>query len=79
MSDHQPIEDQHRNLMNNVAAVLDDAFKPYGFCLLVFPMDGSSGRMNYICNAQRQDMLVAMREFIAANEGRLQATPKTPQ
>lgn len=79
MSDHQPIEAEHREAMNKIAAVLDGVFAPNGFCLLVFPLNGTPGRMNYICNSERGDMLTAMKEFIAANEGRRHAAPKVPQ
>jgi hypothetical protein len=36
----------------------------YGFSLLVFTF-GEGGNMFYASNAQRQDMIKAMREFIA--------------
>ena len=67
---HQPIEQQHRELMNGVAAGLSDIFPGLGFALLVFPLGENDGRMNYICNCEREDMLTAMKEFIARNEGR---------
>jgi len=73
MSD-QPIEQQRRDVMNVVASILTDAFRGYGFCLLVFDLNSHDGRMNYISNAQRKDMLTAMREFIAHCEGRVHAT-----
>lgn len=76
---HGPVEPQHVAAMNAVAKVLSEAFKPYGFALLVFPMDDDKGRMNYISNARREDMLVAMKEFIAANEGRAHPAPKGKQ
>lgn len=50
--------------MNELAGLLDNYFKPYGFALLVFPRDTDDGRMNYISNSNRSDMLVAMQEFI---------------
>ena len=55
---------------NTLAAELDKMFKPYGFALLVFPMNTSDGRMNYISNAERESMIVAMKEFIAKHEHR---------
>lgn len=46
--------------------------KTMGFCLLLFPFSGKGdGRINYISNAERADMLTAMKEFIARNEGRI--------
>lgn len=38
--------------------------KGYGFSLLVFSF-GEGGNMFYSSNAQREDMIRAMREFIA--------------
>jgi hypothetical protein len=81
--DHQQIEGKHRELMNRLAGALDEMFEGYGFCLLVFPFADKEGemdgRMNYISNAERKDMLVAMKEFIARNEGRVPGAPKGKQ
>lgn len=52
------------NKMRELAGLLDNYFKPMGFALLVFPRDTTDGRMNYISNAVRGDMLEAMQEFI---------------
>jgi hypothetical protein len=76
MSQHGPIEEQHRELMNQVAKVLDITFQGYGWTLLVFDFHRQDGRMNYISNAQRADMLTAMKGFIAANEGRVMPEAK---
>ena len=70
-----PIQPDLIEIMNNIAKLLSKIFKPYGFSLLVFPFaqnDKGNGRMNYISNANREDMLAAMKEFIANAEGRLQ-------
>jgi len=75
MTDHQAIEAEHHERMNELGHLLSAAFEGCGFCLLVFPLNDAPGRMNYICNADRKDMLVAMKEFIAKNEGR---SPKAP-
>lgn len=79
MSDHREIEPQHRKSMNDVAAVMANIFKGYGFALFIFPLDGHGGRMNYISNAERADMLAALREFIANNEGRVHNAPENKQ
>ena len=63
----QPIEEDKHEAMNAVAAALKEAFPELGFCLLVFEF-GDKGRMNYISNAHRADMLIAMKEFISNNE-----------
>jgi hypothetical protein len=65
--------------MNRVAEILDEVFEGRGFALLVFPLNDQGGFMNYISNAQREDMLTAMREFIAASEGRTFDPPKGVQ
>lgn len=54
--------------MRELAGLLDNYFKPMGFALLVFPQNTSDGRMNYISNSNREDMLVAMQEFIDKNK-----------
>lgn len=76
---HGPIEDQHQQMMNALASVLDETLQPYGFALLVFDKNTSDGRMNYICNCDRNDMVTAMKEFIANHEGRMLSPPDTKQ
>jgi hypothetical protein len=41
----------------------------WGFVVLAFPF-GAGGRMNYISNAQRADIVRAMYEFIEATKGK---------
>lgn len=41
----------------------------YGFSLLMFNF-GKKGNMFYISNAERSDMLKAMKEFIKVQKGR---------
>ena len=75
----QPIEPVLRALMNDIGRMIGGALKEtvkntgeeYGFALLMFGTKGDeSSRMNYVSNCQREDMLVALKEFIARNEGR---------
>ena len=74
-----PIQPAYREQMNDVAARPDGFFngsatdKPkVGFTLLIFEFgQADNGRVNYISNAERSDMLTAMKEFIARAEGRL--------
>lgn len=75
----QPIQSDFYQLMNKLAPALDNMFngdapkadRKVGFALLVFPFgDTAGGRVNYISNAERTEMLVAMKEFIARAEGR---------
>lgn len=81
MKSFGPISPQYMQLMNGLAQMLDEAFngkvkaadRSTGFALLVFPFGlthTDKDRVNYISNAEREDMLVAMKEFIARAEGR---------
>lgn len=79
---HGPIEEQHRAVMNTLATALDEVFngpagpervRTTGFALLVFPMGediSGTGRVNYIGNGSRADMLVALKELVARWQGR---------
>jgi hypothetical protein len=69
---HDPIREEHRIAMQNFAKVMDEFFNPsgeskVGFALLCFDF-GTGGYMNYISNAGRPEMLIAMKEFIARNQ-----------
>lgn len=68
-----------RASMNRVGAILDQTFKGHGFALFVFPLNGEDGLMNWLSNADREDMFTALREFIAVNEGRAHEPPKEMQ
>jgi hypothetical protein len=78
-SGNEPIADAYREQMRALAAVIDVMFngegegpKQVGFAVLLFPFgDDPKGRVNYISNANRADMLCAMKEFIARAEGRM--------
>lgn len=78
MSD--PIDSQYRELMNAVATGLNDVLGGLGFALLIFEhgkVDG--GRVNYISNSNRDDMIAAMREWLARAEGRAHDAPGVTQ
>lgn len=69
------IQEQYRAKLRQLASNLDEIFngpnlkeRKVGFALLVFEF-GTGNFLNYISNTQRQDMIVAMREFIALSEG----------
>ncbi len=77
---HAAIAPLHRQEMNEIAAILDGALNPRGvtktgFVLLVFDFEPGS-RMNYISNAERADMIVALRELVANFEGRMMPDAK---
>lgn len=76
MSD--PIDPRFHGQMNDLAAQLDQTFNPpprqrtVGFCLLTFEFGKTEGgRVNYISNGERSDMIAAMKEWLARAEGRM--------
>jgi hypothetical protein len=74
----EPIQEEYEKQMYAVGRAIDEFLNPdgnnktLGFAILMFklgePADGD--RMNYLCNSRREDMIAAMKEFIARNEGR---------
>lgn len=77
MSDHGAIEKEQRALMNGIAQALDSAFngdrlpKRIAFVLLTAHFgDYEGGRVNYIANGQREDMVSMLKELLARFEGR---------
>lgn len=81
---HGPIVEEHREMMNALADALNGIFnggqKPpkIGFVLLTYYFGENlkgTGRINYISNSKRDDVLVALKELIARWEGR---SPKPP-
>lgn len=79
-----PIEKKHREQMNAIMQALTEVFPGYGVSLMVFDMGKpdeprKSGRINYICNADRASMLLALKEFIARHEGKVVDGPEMSQ
>ena len=77
MSTHGPIESAHRARMNALAKVIDDALngsekpKKIVFTLLIAEVGKiDDGRVNYISNGHREDMVVMLKELLARFEGR---------
>lgn len=73
--DHQPIQEEYKEVMNKLAHGIDNIFNPelprtVGFVLFVFEYgDHDSGRFNYISNgANRKDIAKLMREQAAKFE-----------
>jgi hypothetical protein len=73
----QPIEARLRRTMNALAKGIDEILngegmpkdrKQNGFVLMIFPFDGFEGRCNYISNAERDDVIVLLREQLARFE-----------
>ena len=69
-----PIAPKYREQMNDLARALDRALNPnparktLGFALFIFEFN-APGRANYISNANRADMITAMKETHARFEG----------
>lgn len=79
----QSIEPAYIEKMNQLARFIDQFFnehergkdRPTGFVLLVFPFEDRAGRCNYISNgADRDDIVVLMKEMIARFEGQPEIT-----
>jgi len=82
----RPIDSRYRAQMNEIAQHLDAAFngntKPrrIGFALFLFEFGKvEGGRVNYISNAERAEMLTAVREWLARAEGRAHDAPEQKQ
>lgn len=74
---HRPIEPRHRANMNAMATAIDQTLngtkkpKRFAFVMLVAEFGQiDNGRVNYISNGSREDMIAMMKEFIARAEGR---------
>ena len=64
-------------LLQTIAGDLDVVFngtdgpKEIGFALFVFKFgETAGGKVNYVSNASRADMMVAVKEWLARHEGR---------
>lgn len=70
MPDFEVKNDEIERLLKDIGASIGAALPDgFGFNLLIFNF-GEGGATFYISNAQRADMLKAMKEFIAKQEGR---------
>jgi hypothetical protein len=77
----KPIDPEYVEVMNVLAATIDRMFNEKGkprkvaFALLTANVGATDGgRVNYIGNASRNDMVVLMKEYIARHEGRVTTT-----
>lgn len=67
----------YQQIARDIDATLngDDRPKKIGFAVFVFEFGKTDGgRVNYVSNATRPDMLVAVREWLARAEGRVAET-----
>ena len=76
---HGPIEPMQHKRMNELAQFLDHQFngdatgndRQVGFVLLSFKFgEQENGRINYISNADRADIITGLKELVARFEGR---------
>jgi hypothetical protein len=59
-----------KNTMQDIARYIQKQIGPqYGFTVLIYEHNTDSGRMNYVSNSQREDVIKAMKEFIKETEG----------
>lgn len=78
MSTHEDIQEHYREQMRALGRAIDELFnepgkpKRTGFCLLMFDFGESptSERINYLSNAARPNMIVALKELVSRFEGR---------
>lgn len=78
MGTQGPVEPEVEQEMQAFANTLDALLpKEYGFAVLVFRKNTHDGRMNYVSNCKRADMIVAMKELVARFEGH-DPDPNTP-
>jgi len=83
-----PIRPAYHKSMNSLAQGIDEALngkrkpgKPrkLGFILLVAEFGQiENGRVNYISNGRREDMIAMLREYLARAEGRYHEPQKGP-
>ena len=81
MSSHGPIQQEQREMMNALALLLDSTLNPaplpglphqkkIGFVLLTAYFGQiEDGRVNYISNGEREDMVAMLKELLAFFEG----------
>ena len=78
-----PVDADYHGKMTFLARQIDHLFngdlrgedRKTGFVLMVFPF-GDGGRANYMSNANREDVVVTMKEQIARFEGQPEQTGK---
>ena len=66
---HGPMDKAIRETSNSIGRLIGQSLPPgWGFALLVFPFAEGDGRMNYISNGKREDMLTALKELVERME-----------
>jgi hypothetical protein len=60
-------DQETKQLMQKFGEIIGKLLPGYGFFLMIFEFH-SQGRANYISNAQREDVINSMKEFIQRTE-----------
>lgn len=74
MIDHGPVQEEYSEKMTRLAEAVDELFngksdqREHAFVIMVLPMSGQ-GRINYMSNLDRLDMIRALRVLIHNLEG----------
>jgi hypothetical protein len=62
-------DDNTRVAMQKIARLVDEQLPDkWGFVVLAFPFNSTPGRMNYVANAKREDIVRSMREWLRKTE-----------
>jgi len=79
MGTHGPVDEEYKDMMEHLMMCIDKLVngdaedKKVGFVLLMFPFGEAPpdrNTINYMSNAYRPDMIIALKELIARFEGR---------
>ena len=77
---HGPMNKLARDIDRGLNGKAKGADKRYGFILLVAEFGKiEGGRVNYISNGQRPDMIAMLKEYLARCEGRVAPDVSTKQ
>lgn len=77
---HKPMNKLARDIDRGLNGKAKGSAKRYGFILLVAEFGKiEGGRVNYISNGEREDMIAMLREYLGRVEGRYQDGPERPQ
>jgi len=55
--------------MQDLAALIQTKTKKLGFCLIVYEFENVGSMANYASNAEREDMIRGLKDFIETLEG----------
>jgi hypothetical protein len=57
-----------REKMQKLARGVQEELPPHwGFIIMCFPLDDKQGRLNYVSNGKREDVLQLLKEFLYRN------------